>query len=141
MSKVIVIAPHPDDELLGCGGTLLRRKNEGATLGWVIMTKISEDYGWSTENVRERENEIEQVRKRLGIQPEHLFQLGFATTRLDTFPMEDLITKVSEVSDLILENINASISIPKKQKALRKARKVVHVREFLGVNFKLFGVF
>ena len=95
--KALVIAPHPDDELLGCGGTLLRRKSEGVTLGWVIMTKISEDYGWSTESVRERENEIEQVRKRLGIQPEHLFQLGFATTRLDTISMGDLITKVSEV--------------------------------------------
>ena len=92
-----MIAPHPDDELLGCGGTLLRRKSEGATLGWVIMTKISEDYGWSTENVRERENEIEQVRKRLGIKPEHLFQLGFATTRLDTISMGDLVARVSEV--------------------------------------------
>ena len=94
--KTLVIAPHPDDELLGCGGTLLRRKSEGATLGWVIMTKISDDYGWSTESVRERENEIEQVRKRLGIQPEHLFQLSFPTTRMDTIPMGDIIAKVSK---------------------------------------------
>ena len=97
MSKVLVIAPHPDDELLGCGGTLLRRKNEGANLGWVIITKISENTGWSKESVRERENEIEQVRKRLGIHPEHLFQLGFPTTKLDTLPMGELIAKVSEV--------------------------------------------
>ena len=97
VNNTLVIAPHPDDELLGCGGTLLRRKSEGATLGWVIMTKIFEDYGWSTENVRERENEIEQVQKRLGIKPEHLFQLGFATTKLDTISMGDLIARVSEV--------------------------------------------
>jgi N-acetylglucosamine malate deacetylase 1 len=97
MSKVIVIAPHPDDELLGCGGTLLRRKSEGAILGWVIMTKISEDTGWSKNNVQERENEIEKVRKGLGVQPENLFQLGFPTTKLDTLPMVELIAKVSEV--------------------------------------------
>jgi N-acetylglucosamine malate deacetylase 1 len=95
--KVLVIAPHPDDELLGCGGTLLRRKSEGATVGWVIMTNISEEYGWSKERIQERENEIEQVRKGLGVQPEHLFQLGFPTTRLDTFPMGELIAKVSEI--------------------------------------------
>ena len=95
--KILVIAPHPDDELLGCGGTLLRRKSEGAILGWVIMTKISEDTGWSKNSVQERENEIEQVRKGLGVQPEHLFQLGFPTTKLDTFPMGELIAKVSEV--------------------------------------------
>ena len=95
--KIVVIAPHPDDELLGCGGTLLRRKHEGATLGWMIMTKISEDTGWSKNSVQERKNEIQQVRKGLGVHPEHLFQLGFPTTRLETLPMGELITKVSEV--------------------------------------------
>ena len=31
MKKIIfVIAPHPDDEVLGCGGTLLRLNDEGA---------------------------------------------------------------------------------------------------------------
>jgi len=30
--KTIVIAPHPDDEVLGTGGTLLRRKAEGETI-------------------------------------------------------------------------------------------------------------
>ena len=95
--KILVIAPHPDDELLGCGGTLLRRESEGAILGWVIMTKISEDYGWTNVSVQERENEIEQVRKGLGVQPENLFKLEYPTTKLDTFPMEELIAKVSEV--------------------------------------------
>jgi len=97
LKNTLVIAPHPDDELLGCGGTLLRRKSEGATLGWVVMTKISKNFGWSMERIRERDNEIEQVRKGLGIQPEHLFQLGFPTTLLDTIPKGDLIKKISDV--------------------------------------------
>ena len=95
--KILVIAPHPDDELIGCGGTLLRRENEGDILGWVIMTKISDDTGWSKNSVQERENEIELVRKGLGVQPRHLFHLGFPTTKLDTFPMVELIAKVSDV--------------------------------------------
>jgi len=27
--RVLVIAPHPDDEILGCGGTMARRIAEG----------------------------------------------------------------------------------------------------------------
>ena len=36
--KTIVIAPHPDDEVLGVGGTLLRRKAEGANVAWLIRS-------------------------------------------------------------------------------------------------------
>jgi N-acetylglucosamine malate deacetylase 1 len=49
--KTLVIAPHPDDEILGCGGTLLRRKEEGNELGWLIVTEISVSMGWSKEAV------------------------------------------------------------------------------------------
>ena len=87
--RIIIIAPHPDDELLGPGGTLLRRKSEGAILGWVIMTKISEDTGWSKNNVQERENEIEKVTSHIRAQgnPDYI---------------EDIITRENnESEDLI----------------------------------------
>ena len=45
--KILVIAPHPDDETLGCGGTLLRHKANGDEISWVIVTDISVDTGWS----------------------------------------------------------------------------------------------
>lgn len=97
MKNYLVISPHPDDELIGCGGTLLRRGAEGAEVGWLITTAISKEHGWSADQVRERNQEIKKVQNGLGIHEDHLFRLGFPTTQLDTIPIGDLICKISEV--------------------------------------------
>ena len=59
--KVMVIAPHPDDETLGCGGTLLRHLKNGDELYWVIITKVDPNLGWDEDFVKKRESEIDQV--------------------------------------------------------------------------------
>ena len=44
-SVVLVIAPHPDDETLGCGGTLLRHLGQGDDIDWLIVTSVREEDG------------------------------------------------------------------------------------------------
>lgn len=36
--SALVFAPHPDDETLGCGGTIIRKKQAGADIKVVFMT-------------------------------------------------------------------------------------------------------
>ena len=43
--KILVIAPHPDDEVLGVGGTILRKVAEGCSVAWLIVTKADSTYG------------------------------------------------------------------------------------------------
>jgi N-acetylglucosamine malate deacetylase 1 len=95
LKKVLVVAPHPDDEALGCVGALLRRKSEGAELGWLIVTGISEEAGWSAECVQNRDSEIEKVVDLIGFN--RVFNLCLPTTQLDTLPLSDLIDKFSVV--------------------------------------------
>lgn len=93
--KQIVIAPHPDDEVLGVGGTLLRRKAEGARIAWLIVTAISVKAGWSEERVKQRADEIRRITEFLGF--DEVFELKFPTTQLDRVPMSDLVAGISSV--------------------------------------------
>ena len=93
--KTIVIAPHPDDEVLGVGGTLLRRKAEGARIAWLIVTAISVKAGWSEERVKQRADEIRRITEFLGF--DEVFELKFPTTQLDRVPMSDLVAGISSV--------------------------------------------
>jgi N-acetylglucosamine malate deacetylase 1 len=93
--KTIVIAPHPDDEVLGPGGTLLRSKAEGVTIAWLIVTTITTESGWSGEKIRRRDDEIKRVTKLFGF--DSVFELNFPTTQLDQVPMSDLVAAISNV--------------------------------------------
>lgn len=92
--KTIVIAPHPDDEVLGVGGTLLRRKAEGAKVAWLIVTTISVELGWSKEKVKQRADEVKRVTELFGF--DEVFTLNFPTIQLDRVPMSDLVAGISE---------------------------------------------
>jgi LmbE family N-acetylglucosaminyl deacetylase len=94
-TRTLVVAPHPDDEILGCGGTLLRRKAEGAALGWLIVTGISEGAGWPAERVRERDAEIARIAGMIGF--DEVFNLCLPTAQLDRLPMSELVARFSEI--------------------------------------------
>lgn len=93
--RTIVIAPHPDDEVLGVGGALLRRKSEGARIAWLIVTGITTEAGWGGEKIEQRANEIKQITELFGF--DSVFELNFPTTQLDHVPMGDVVTAISNV--------------------------------------------
>lgn len=91
--RVLVVAPHPDDESLGCGGTLLRHRAEGAEVHWLIVTDMTPSYG--AARIAAREREIAQVADRYGFAGVH--RLGLPTTQLDTLPTGDVVGAIAGV--------------------------------------------
>jgi LmbE family N-acetylglucosaminyl deacetylase len=92
MNNIIVIAPHPDDETLGAGGLILKEKNKGAKIHWIIITSITSDYGWSDDLILKRKKEIELVSKKYNF--DSVINLNLPTTRLDTLPILTIVEKL-----------------------------------------------
>tara|TARA_Y100001935_G_C17310048_1_gene515208 strand:+ start:4283 stop:4951 length:669 start_codon:yes stop_codon:yes gene_type:complete len=103
MNNILVIAPHPDDETLGCGGTLFRHKNDGDKIYWLIVTGISKDLGWTKESIKKRDNEIEIVAQKYGFSD--VFNFRFPTTKIDTLPISDLVGRITDIYRIIKPNI------------------------------------
>ena len=107
----LVIAPHADDELLGCGGTLLRRRTEGREVAWILVTEVKDGIGPPPQV---RDAEIERVQAGLGVSASSFVRLGHETTTLDTLPMSSLVT---EFADAIASIRPSEVLIPHPEDA------------------------
>ncbi|HEY8919344.1 MAG TPA: PIG-L deacetylase family protein [Chitinophaga sp.] len=95
MNKVIVISAHPDDEVLGAGGAMLRHVSKGDEVYWLIVTNISEAQGFSAEKVLSRQKEIDIVGKMLGVKK--TFKLDYPTMSLTSGSLLKLVPDISAI--------------------------------------------
>jgi LmbE family N-acetylglucosaminyl deacetylase len=101
---VLVVAPHADDETLGCGGTLLRYAKSGVQVHWILITSMLEDYGYTRDQVLKRSEEIKFAAAKYGFIKVH--QLDFEPAALDTVPKSELIGAISKiVSEVMPEEV------------------------------------
>jgi LmbE family N-acetylglucosaminyl deacetylase len=100
--KILVIAPHPDDEVLGVGGTMARHTRQRDEVYLCVVTKAySPD--WSEEFLKNRPKEIKRANKILGVR--HTYFLNFPTVKLDTVPQKELNEAISKVVNKVRPDI------------------------------------
>ena len=68
--KVLVIATHPDDEILGCGGTLARHVASGDEVHAIVVTRGAEDI-YAPETVARGRAELARAHTVIGIKECH----------------------------------------------------------------------
>lgn len=92
----LVVSVHPDDETLGCGGTILRRVAEGGSVSWAIVTRAHSP-AWTEDVIETKSREIDAVAEAYGMTSVH--RLGFPSTLLDTVPRGELMQALRAVVD------------------------------------------
>lgn len=90
---VLVIAVHPDDETLGCGGTILKHKENGDLIYWLILTKANQFITKIPDVTHVQLKYVNEVAKEYDF--DGWKQLNFMTTELDQYPLSEIINEVS----------------------------------------------
>src|SRR2546430_13816041 len=86
-SRVLVIAAHPDDEVLGCGGTVALHTRAGDEVHTAIACE-GESLRYGPEGIGQSEH-ICRAARTLGVRDVRM--LGFPDQRLDTLTLTDII--------------------------------------------------
>ncbi len=98
--NAVVFAPHPDDETLGCGGTVLRKREHGADITIIFMTDGARSHSkyLSARQLRElRKREAQNAAAVLGITDENLIFLDYPNSDLRGHHA-DAVKKIKEIA-------------------------------------------
>ncbi len=94
MSKVLVIAAHPDDELLGCGGTLIKHVENGDEVRALL---VCEGESLRYQGDVGQASATEQAAAIIGFS--QVVRCDFPDQRLDTFTLVDIIKPIEQMVD------------------------------------------
>lgn len=97
---VLVVAPHPDDEVLGCGGTIARLVALGAEVHVAVMT-AGQPPRFDATQVSRVKAEAARAHALLGVHATHW--LGLPAAALDTHPHAE----TNEALAALVRNLNA----------------------------------
>ncbi len=96
---ILVVAVHPDDETLGCGGVILKHKADGDRIHWMICTNIDKGHKY----YKTREKEINIVGGMYEFDSVHNLEVD--TMQVDRYSMSELVGKISKVMNEVRPNI------------------------------------
>ncbi len=118
--KILIVAAHPDDEVLGCGGTIARLIREGATARTLILgegvtsRKIPRNSAGGTITLARLKKEALRANKALGVSSVSF--ADFPDNKFDSVPLLDIVMRVEQAKkefapDLIFTHYGNDLNI------------------------------
>ena len=109
MRSILIVAAHPDDEVLGCGGTVARLVREGNRAYTLILGQgIASRYGSGDKD--KTEQEIKKLNKDMFkanriLKIKNVFSYSFPDNGFDTVPLLDIVKVIEKVKRKIKPEI------------------------------------
>lgn len=124
-SKILIIVAHPDDEVLGCGGTIVRLTKQGNTvytafLGEGITSRYEQREDVDKKLIEELYACSRKAADVLGI--EGTFTYNLPDNRFDTIPLVDIV----KIIEKLIEKIKPSVVYTHHNGDLNIDHQIVH---------------
>jgi len=102
--RVLVVAAHPDDELLGCGGTLARHALAGDRVSILILGEGgTARLDASNDTIAKLKAAAERAARIIGAEPPRF--VGLPDNRLDELPLLDILKRVEAEIETVAPSI------------------------------------
>ena len=103
MRTILVVAAHPDDEVLGCGGVIAKHTSKGDQVHVVFMTNgVGSRYA-SSKEIQEREWSAKNAANILSVSS--IQQFDFPDNKMDAVALLDVVQLIERVVDKLQPEI------------------------------------
>ena len=140
MKKILAIFAHPDDEVLGCGGTLIKRFNDGDKIKIIILSNGCDSRNDSgKEEIKKRIKGCKDACKILGAQS---LSIGdFPDNKFDSITLLDIIKFLEkEIKSFVPDEIftHFSFDLNVDHRITCQAVKTIFRPMFIKENLKIY---
>jgi len=110
--RALIVAPHPDDEIFGCGGLISRLKKAGSKV-YVLFLTVGGTKDFSKKGFSTMDERIKEVEKVVDFMKIDDYRLVFPGDqyhlRLDHLPQRDLINEIERGDGVSMESVEPTI--------------------------------
>ncbi len=103
-NSVLVVAAHPDDEALGCFGTLLKHRSQGDKINLIFLTDGVSSRKKNNKNKLERRKNCIKAAKLLDLNENNIFFLDYPDNKMDSVPLLDVVKDIEKIKKKIMPN-------------------------------------
>ena len=131
MKKILILSPHADDEILGCGGFISKYSKLNYQINVLILTNANKGAPeiYSIKEIQKIRNESKQANKIIGTKK--LFFEDLPGLNLNNYP----IYKITNIIDKYISDINPEIILIPSSNDIHDDHKIIFKAAKVSLRF------